>query len=405
MANNLLTLDMITERAIMLFQDTNFLIKNANRQYEDYYANRGAKIGDTLRIRLPNDFTVREGQAAAPQSTNEQYTTLTLAYQDGVDLAYSSEDLTLSLDDYSDRILAPAMNNLAAKVATRIMAGAEKVCNFTSLVDGSGNITTPDMTTWLSAGAYLDDVPTPRGDRMGVLSPLSMARAVSTMTGLFNPTGTISEQFLSGEVYGPALGVGRWGADQTVILHTTGAYGTPTNVNGANQTGSSVTVVALNGPLKQGDIITLPGCYQVNRITKQSTGRLQQFVVTADCATGATSIPIYPSIVPPAAGNPVQYQTVTASPTTGQPWACVSKASEVYRKNLILRPEALTIGSADLIMPKGVHEAARVSQDGLSFRMVSQYLVGTDQFITRLDFLYGYQWVRPEWAMVVADKV
>lgn len=319
-------------------------------------------------------------------------------------MQYSSQDLTLSLQDYSERILAPAVNNLAAVVAANVMTGAESICNYVSKLNGSA-VDTPTANEWLLAGAYLDQNSAPRGRRRAILDPLTQARTVSSLAGLFNPTGTVSKQFTSGEMMGPALGIEQWAMDQTVLKHTTGAYSTLGTVSGASQTGSTITTSALAGPLKKGDIITFAGVNSVNRLTKLSVGQLRQFVVTADVAASATSIPIYPALIPASAGNPVQYQTVDASPANGAAITVVSQASEVYRKNFVLRPEAVTLATADLVMPKGVHDAARESYDGISMRMVSQYNVSTDQFITRLDILYGWQWVRPEWACVVADKL
>jgi hypothetical protein len=158
-------------------------------------------------------------------------------------------------------------------------------------------------------------------------------------------------------------------------------------------------VSALNGPLKKGDVISFAGVNSVNRVTKQDNGVLAQFTVTADCATSATSIPIYPAMTP---GN-VPFATVTASPANSAAITVVTKASVVYRKNFAFLPEAATMVTADLELPKGVHEAHREAQDGVSMRMVTAYNVSTDQFITRLDVLYGYLWVRPEWACVVPD--
>jgi len=340
---------------------------------------------------------------ASPQNTVEQNTTLTITNQDHVDLQYSSQDLTLSLQDYSERILAPAVNNLAAVVASNVMSGAESICNYVSKTT-SGAVVTPTANEWLTAGAYLDQNSAPRGNRRAVLDPLTQARTVSSLAGLFNPTGTVSKQYTSGEMMGPALGIERWVSDQTVIKHVTGAYSTLGTVAGASQTGSTITVSALAGPLKQGDIITFAGTNQVNRLTKTSVGMLRQFVVTANVNTGATSIPIYPALIPANSG-PVQYQTVDASPANGAAITVVNQASETYRKNFVLRPEAVTLATADLVMPKGVHDAARESYDGVSMRMVSQYNISTDQFITRLDVLYGWQWVRPEWACIVADAL
>ena len=145
----------------------------------------------------------------------------------------------------------------------------------------------------------------------------------------------------------------------------------------------------------------------MNRITKQTTGELEQFVATATVPAGSTQIPLYPAIVPPVGGNQVQYQTVTASPANGATVNPVSglAASSVFRKNFVFVPEAVTLAMADLEIPQGVHEAARDEFDGVSMRMITDYIMGTDQMPTRLDVLYGYLWIRPEWACVVADVI
>lgn len=407
MANSLLTINMITREAVRLWKNSNAFLQNVDMQYDDSFAVSGAKIGSTLRIRLPNDFTVTTGPALSVQDTSEQSTTLVLATQKHVDVGYSTADRTLSLDDYSRRILAPMVNNLAGAVAVDIMSGSEGgICNFVANQDASGNIISPIQSTYLRAGASLDNNSGPIANRKVVNSPDTEATVVSTLSGLLNPASEISRQYVTGRMY-DALGF-IWMKDQTTIAHTNGALaqGSAT-VSGANQTGLNLTVGALAAGLNQGDIITIAGVLQVNRITKQSTGKLRQFVVTANVASGATSIPIYPAIVPAVGGVAVQYQTVNASPANG---AAVNPtnglaASTQYTKNFAYAPEAVTLATADLEMPKGVHESARESFDGVSMRMVTDYFIGTDQLITRLDVLYGYLWIRPEWACVVADVI
>jgi hypothetical protein len=407
MANSLLTINMITREAVRLWKNSNAFIQNVDMQYDSSFAVAGAKIGSTLRIRLPNDFTVTTGPALSVQDTSEQSTTLVLATQKHVDVAFSLVDRTLSLDDYSRRILAPMVNNLAGAVAVDIMSGAEGgICNFVANQDIGNNILSPIASTYLNAGAQLDLNSAPIANRKIVNSPVTEARVVATLSGLLNPAAEISRQYVTGRMY-DALGF-IWMKDQTAISHTSGtlAQGSAT-VNGANQTGLSLTVNALAGTLVQGDIITIAGVYQVNRITKQSTGYLRQFVVTANVAANATSIPIYPALVPAVNGQAVQYQTVTASPINGAAVNPVNSlaASTTYRKNFAYAPEAVTLATADLEMPKNVHEAAREEFDGVSMRMVTDYFIGTDQLITRLDVLYGYLWIRPEWAVVVADQI
>ena len=407
MANTLLTINLITREAVRLWKNSNAFIQNVDMQYDESFAVSGAKIGSALRIRLPNDFTVTTGPALSVQDTAEQSTTLVLATQKHVDVSYSTVDRTLSLDDYARRVLAPMVNNLAGAVAVDIMSGTEGgICNIVANQDAGNNILSPVASTYLLAGANLDVNSAPIAERKIVNNPFTEARVVANLSGLLNPAPAISRQYMTGRMY-DALGF-LWMKDQTVITHTTGtlAQGSAT-VNGAGQTGLSLTVNALAGTLVAGDIITIVGVNQVNRITKVTTGQLRQFVVTANCAVGATSIPIYPALVPAVAGQPVQYQTVTASPANG---AAVNPAlglaaNTSYRKNFAFAPEAVTLATADLEIPHNVHEAARESFDGVSMRMVTDYFIGTDQLITRLDVLYGYLYIRPEWAVVIADIV
>lgn len=404
MTNTLLTINLITREAVRLWKNSNALLQNVDMQYDDSFAKTGAKIGTALRIRLPNDFTVRTGPAAQVQDTAEQSTTMTLATQKGVDMSYSSVDRSMILDDFSERVLAPAINNLAGAVAADVMGGSEGgVCNIISNNTGSA-IINPNATTYLGAGAILDTNSAPLGQRKVVNDPFTQARVVATLSGLFNPTPQISKQYVTGTMQ-QALGLD-WLMDQTVIKHTVGSFSAGT-VAGANQTGLTLATNAITGTLNVGDIINIAGVTQVNRITKQTTGALRQFVVTANVISGATSIPIYPAIIPAVAGVAQQYQTVTASPAAGATITLDPNlyANGTFRKNIAFAPQAVTMATADLELPRGVHEAAREAFDGIAMRMITAYNVGTDQFITRTDILYGYLWVRPEWAVIVADAV
>jgi hypothetical protein len=401
--NSLLTIDMITREAVRLFRNSNWFLRTIGRQHDDEFARSGGKIGANLRIRLPNDYILRSGPTAVPQGTNEQQTTLVLGTQLGVDVAFSSADRALSLDDYSRRILAPAVNTLAGGVAVQIMTNIEQASNLVQNTDTGGNMISPTAGTWLAAGAVLDQNGAPRNDRFIVLDPLTQARTVTSLMGLFNPQVKIGDQYVRGTMAVDTLGFD-WGMDQTVLRHTTGAYGAPPSVAGANQTGASLTVTALAGPLNVGDVFTITGVNSVNRITKQSNAQLCQFTVRAPVLAGATSIPIYPAIVPAGAGGvPVPFQTVVASPAAAAPLIFATPAASTYRKNFAYYAEAITMATADLELPRGVHEAARETYDGISLRMVTDYAVLSDQFITRLDILFGSLMVRPEWVVGVCD--
>lgn len=403
MSNTLLTIDMITRKAIPLFINSNAFIKNMNRQYDDQFARDGAKIGDTLRIRLPNDFTVADGPGASVQSTNEQFTTLTVAYQRHVDTSFSSVDLTMKLDDYAERILLPKMNNLAGNVAAEVMAGSQAgAANYAPNPANYGAVVSPTQTTWLFSGALLDDQSATRVNRKIVMSPRTQASTVGSLTAIFNPQVTIANQYRNGEMGVNTLGFD-WMMDQTTVNHTNGTATTNT-VNGANQTGSTLTVNATTGTYTKGDFITIAGVNSVNRVTKQDQGALRQFVVTADVPANSTSIPIYPALTPGVGGQAVQYQTVTASPADGATITRLGVAGETTRRNLAYMQDAITLGTADLVMPPNV-EGARHSYDGISIRAVKQYNIGTDQLIDRVDVLFGYRFIRPEWVCVVPDAI
>lgn len=405
MANSLLTINMITREAVRLWKNSNAFIQNIDSQYDDSFAKSGAKIGTTLRIRLPNDFTVRTGAAASVQDTAEQSTTLALATQKGVDVSYNSVDRTMSLDDFSKRVLAPMVNNLVGAVAADVMSGVEGgICNYVANTNSSSTVISPTAATWLQAGAVLDNNSAPMKNRKIIMDPLTRARTVASLSGLFNPSQKIGAQYDSGQMQ-EALGFD-WYSDQTVIKHTTSTYSGAKTVNGANQTGLVITVNAITGGLALGDIISFAGVNAVNRITKQTTGQVRQFVVTAAVATGGTTINIYPALIPASGGQQVQYQTVDVSPANAAVISVVTQSAEVYRKNFAYAPEAITLATADLELPeKGVIEAAREAYDGVSLRMISAYNIATDQWITRLDVLYGYLFIRPEWCCVVADSI
>lgn len=405
MANNVLTIDMITREAVLLFLNSNAFIGNINKQYDDYFAKNGAKIGDTLRIRLPSDYTVADGPALSVQDTNQQSTTLTVATQRHVDVSFSSEERTMKVDNYSELVMAPMVNVLAGNVASTIMTGVEGgICNLVQNLDNSGNIISPTADTWLDAGASLDLNSAQVADRKVVASPRTMARTVSSLSGLFNPQSVIAKQYTNARMY-DALNY-EWFQDQTTLVHTTGSFSAGT-VSGANQTGTSITTDSITGTLALGDIITFEGVFAVNRVTKQSTGELRQFVVTpAAVASGATSINIYPALVPAQNGQPVQYQTVDVSPADGATINLVTAANGTYRKNIAYARQAVTMVTADLEIPAGaIIEGARAKKDGISMRMITTYIPGTDQTVTRLDVLFGFKYVRPEWGCIVADRV
>ena len=401
--NSLLTVSMITRKSVMIFTNTNILLKRINRQYDSQYANEGEKIGSVLRIRLPNDYVVSTGPAFQPQDTAETQTLLTMATQNHVDVSFTSADLLLSLDDFAERILLPAMNNLAGKIALLLMQQVgESGCNLVANVDANNAVIAPVLRTFLKARASLYNSSAPQVKHDTILSPDAMADTVSGLAGLLNPNSAISRQYMEGTMY-DALG-SIWGEDQSIITHTVGTF-TSATISGANQTGTVLNTNAQTGNLNVGDIVTIDGVNAVNYVQKASLGKLRQFVVTVATTGGVdTTLNVFPAVIPAAnnAGviSDVQYQTVDASPADAAAIRLVLNASQVYYNNLRYAPEAITMATGDLPMPNDVKTARHV-YDNVSMRYVQQYIIGSDQSGRRMDVLWGSTTTRPQWVCKV----
>lgn len=407
MANNLLTMSAITREAIELFVNSNMFIRNIDKQYDDEFGRKGEKIGSQLRIRLPNDYTVRHGPAVSLQDTTEQQVVLAMTNQDGVDVQFTSADLYLSLDDFSERVLLPMMNNLAGDLAATIMNGSvNAIANIAANKDGDGDIVMPTQNTYLNAKATLSINSAPMVNHKIINDPRTEAAVVQSLSGLLNPTSAISDQYYEGEMY-RALGA-LWFSDQTVIKHTAGTAETAT-VAGADQVGGVINIGALTGTLKAGDIVTIVGVNAVNRVTKQDTGERRQFVVLADAQDGDTTLSLYPSIIPGVQNDdgtvtPVQYQTVYRGPDNGATITPYTNPGAVYNKSFRYAPQMITMATGDLPLPAN-KVTARHKYDNVSMRMVSDYMIGTDDDITRLDILFGWLVVRGEWGCIVPSPI
>jgi hypothetical protein len=397
MTNSLLTPQQITREALRVLHNKLTFIGAINRQYDDSFAKSGAKIGDTLKIRLPNQFTVRSGATLAAQSVNEQSVSLQVGTQKGVDMNFSSVDLTMSLDDFSSRILEPAMAVLAAALEADAVSMYK---NVHQLVGTPG--TTPNtLLTYLQARARLNNSLAPMdANRTAHLSPLATATIVDALKGLFQDSSAIREQYREGSM-GRTAGFD-WYENPLVPTHTNGNTVAGVQVNGAGQTGSTLNIkgVVNTNTFAHGAVFTIAGVFEVHPETKAATGRLQQFVVTADATMSGTTgqIGISPAIVISGAG-----QNVAASPADTAAITFVGAAGGAYEQELCFHRDAFAFATADLVMPKGVDFAAREVYDGVSMRIVRAYDINNDAFPCRIDVLYGYQTIRAQLACRVTS--
>lgn len=384
MANTILTPTAVTREALrILHQKLNF-VGNITRDYDDSYAKSGAKIGDSLKIRLPNQYTVRTGATLSAQDTTESSVTLQVATQKGVDLNFTSVDLTLSLDDFSKRILEPAMAVLAANIEADAMSMYKDVYN--SVWNGGAAAT---YNKALDARVILQRTLAPMTDRTALMNPLDMADIVKDTKTLFNDQAQLSKQYKEGYM-GRAAGFD-WAENTLLPSFTRGGSNGAYLVNGASQTGATLTVDTGATAPSQGDIITIAGVYSVHPETKHSTGVLQQFVVGSGATT--TSFPISPAIVTSGAT-----QNVSGSPADNAAITFAGTASTAVGTSLMFQKGAFAFATADLVMPSGVDFSAREVFDGISMRVVRQYDINNDKFPCRLDVLYGYKTLRPQLA-------
>lgn len=396
--NSILTLTQVTRAAlVILHQKLNF-IGSINRQYDDEYAQKGAKIGSQLKIRLPNKYVTRTGATFTPNNTEEQSVTMTMATQKGIDTQFSSADMTLSIDDFSTRILEPAMAQLASSIE------ADALTMINDVYQTVDNTTNASMTlaVALNARAMLVDALAPAGNRTALLTSRDNADLVNVLKGLFQDSKAIAEQYREG-MMGRTAGFDFY--ENTLLTNLTSGTLSATSTTNVTSTivpateTSSITVntVGANlGTLKIGDVFTIATLNRVHPETKADTGVLQQFVVAADMAgaVSTNSISFTPGILMSGAR-----QNVISTAISTQLIAKIGNTSRSFRQSLFYHKDAFAFVSADLVKPKGVHESARQVYDGISMRMVTFYTGSDDQFGTRLDVLYGYKAIRPELAV------
>lgn len=398
MSNTILSPTIITREALRILHANLNFIGSINRQYDNQFANSGAspsgKIGPTLTIRLPNQFTVRSGATLAVQDITEQSTTLTVATQKGVDTNFTRTDLTLSIDEFSARYLKPAMAILASTIEADALSMVKDVWNF---VDDDGNQIS--FLDYAQGYQKLMENLTPADGSLVALQCLSHnTKFTDSVKGLFNPQAQLGDQYRKGKVAKDTAGFNDWYQNSLFTNQATGtaAKTTTYTVNSAvgGQNGNLVVAVGAT-TFKKGDVITCAGCNAVHPETKADLGYLQPFVVTADYAGGAGTMTVAPATVTTGA-----FQNVTAFPTNGGAVVKLGAgASETYVQSLVYHPDAFTFVTADLIdVSQFGAWGSRQVQDGISMRIARQYDIVNDKIPCRIDVLYGFKTIRPQLA-------
>ncbi len=397
MANSILTIDMITRKALEILENNLVITRNVNRQYDDSFAVEGAKIGSTLRIRLPDRALVTDGAALQVQDDNEQFTTLTVSTQKHIGVNFTSAELTMQLDDFAERVLKPRISQLASSVDSDVANAFKTIGNSV----GTPGTTPSTSLVLLQAQQKLNENAAVMSPRYATVNPAANAGLVEGMKGLFNPTDTVSRQFKNGMMGTGVLGFDEINMSQSIKQFTTGsrdaAAATTVKTTVSSQGASTIvlTQASVTTTILAGDVFTVADCYAVNPQTRETTGSLFQFVALADATAVAgdwsvTVAPIYTS------ANALA--TVNSFPTSGKVVTFLGTASTAYPQNLVYHKDAITFGSADLLLPQGVDMAARAVHNGISLRVVRQYDINNDRMPCRIDVLYGFSTIRPQMA-------
>lgn len=390
MSNSILTVSDITRSALtVLHQKLNF-VGNITRDYDNRFASSGAKIGDTLRVRLPNEYAVRTGRNMSAQDTEEASVSLTVSTQKGVDLYFTSAELALSIQDFTARIIEPAMARLGAAIEADALSMYKKVYN---LSDEDGTAAT--LKSYLLGRKILNDNLAPMSNRKAIISTSHSVKLVDSLKTLFHSGSEVERQYRDG-MMGHAAGFDFY--ENTLLTdHTTGTAveGDTSYTINATITTNGTAAVTLTGAAttwKAGDVFTVEGCYRVHPETKAVTADLQQFVCLADCTTAMTFAPaIYTS-------GGKQNVSSTGMVSTKKVYKIGGGASETLTGSMVFHPSAFLFATADLPVPSGVDFAGREVLDGVSMRVIRDYSISDDSMPCRLDVLYGYVAARPQLA-------
>jgi len=394
-SNSILTIDMITRKALEILENNLVLTRNVNRQYDDSFAVEGAKIGSTLRIRLPDRALVTDGAALQTQDDNEQYTTLTVSTQKHIGVNFTSAELTMQLDDFADRVLKPRISQLASSIDADVANAYKTIGNSV----GTPGTTPATSLVLLQAQQKLNENAAVMNPRYATVNPAANAALVEGMKGLFNPTDTVSRQFKNGMMGTGVLGLDEINMSQSIKQFTTGSRGATGNSTSAAVTTEGATSIALTVAsavtIKAGDVFTVADCYAVNPQTRESTGSLFQFVALADATAVSTAVTV---TVAPIYSAAHALATVDALPGNSKAVVFLGAASTQYAQNLVYHKDAITFATADLLLPQGVDMASRAVHNGISLRVVRQYDINNDRMPCRIDVLYGYSTIRPQMA-------
>lgn len=391
MANSILTSDVIADRMLAKMSEEVTFLDKINTQYDPYFQRKGAKVGDSVRVKVPQRATIRRGRIANLDPIADKIVNVSLDEQIGVDIGATSAELALDIDDFDKDYITPKAPDLVAAieaaVLSNVMGDVPETVGDYGLLD--------DMGTILEAGERLDNNLAPKRDRIMLLNPRAQTQAVSGFSTLFNDQNKLGQQYRKGRMGTDTLGFDWY---QTTLMPTlTRGTGAGYLVNGASQSGSSLVVDTGTGTISVGDTFTIAGVFAVHPQTKVNLGYLREFTVTSGHAGGAGTLSITPELV--ASGSE---QNVSNAPADNAAITIEGTAGTTYGQNLAFSKDAFYFVTADLPVPEKMVAATR-TWNGINIRFVMGYDITNDMFVSRFDVIYGGGILRPEQAVRIPN--
>lgn len=406
MANNFEVIDMVTKEAQRVLHNNLGFTRGVNRQYDDTYAKDGAKIGDTLRIKMPPRPIVGNTANLVTHDHVESNVSLSVSNRAQTAIELTSQEMTMDKESFmkwSKRELEPYMARMATEIDMNGLTLAKQVYNSVG-TPGTTPVANATQNDFISARSVLNRFLAPQFDRTMCIDSTAAEGILRYNQNLFNPNGQIGEMYKKGSMAtGMVYSFANWTEDENISTFTTGTRANGT-VSGANQTGATldVTGTGANATFIAGDSFTIASVFSVNPENQQSTGHLQQFTVTADTtanAGGVATLPITPSII--AAGANVGNGTVDALPADTAALTHIGAAGTLTKVGVGFQRDAFVLGTADLVKPINAGQCGFSDMDGIRMRVWMDSDIRTDSHVMRFDIAYGWALVRPELACKV----
>jgi len=397
MANSILTIDMITKECLRLAHEKASFLGTINREFDASYRGDG-KIGDTLRIRKPAQYTRRQGSRVMDvQDAGEQQVSLVTATQDGVDMRFNSRELALDLTNFSKQHLEPAMAVLVSGIESDVLQGCTKAV---SQLAGTASTVPSDLAAVGAARAKMNQQLAPKdGQRFVQMDSVTMGTMVNGLKGLFQDSNQIKEQYREGMIGRTAMADFYENERIWTMANSSDVTGVTLNTYTVVDGDSDLSITGASAAPAVGMVFTIAGVYDCHPETKAPYPHLKQFVVTNDTAPTTAAITISPTIyLTGARKNVCDSAGADVSPSTTAALTFVGSASTSYAQNLMYHKDAFTFAVGELPLMADASKCVVQTYDGLSLRVWQASDIRNDELLTRIDILYGYKAIRPEWA-------